>query len=155
MKAEKLYDFTNVKIGDKVITDLQFYSYPKMYTKKVVKITKTTFQVESYDEINSPNTGKIYKKDGGTPYPKDRSDHRSDHASVWTQEIQDEYDAFVADRNEKSKLKGEIENILASLAKTAKYCDDVGTLEFVKNTLIQATADINNLVRLGYDHQEK
>ena len=141
MKAEKLYDFTNVKIGDKVITDLQFYSYPKMYTKKVVKITKTTFQVESYDEINSPNTGKIYKKDGGTPYPKDRSDH----AIVWTQEIQDEYDAFVANRNEKSKLKGEIENILASLTKTAKYCDDVGTLGFIKNTLHQALTDITDL----------
>ena len=43
MKAEKLYDFTNVKIGDKVITDLQFYSYPKMYTRKVVKVTKNDF----------------------------------------------------------------------------------------------------------------
>jgi hypothetical protein len=141
MKAEKLYDFTNVKIGDTVITELQFYPFPRMYTRKVVKTTKTTLQLEGYHLDDPLKDGKIYKKDGGTPYPKDRSDH----AIVWTQEIQDEYDAFVANRNDKPKLKGEIENILASLTKTVKYCDDVGTLGFIKNTLHQAATEITEL----------
>src|ERR1700690_3582006 len=111
MKSNKSFDFSNVKIGDKVITDLQFYPYPKMYTRSVVHLTKTTFTVEGYG-IPVPGPGKVYKKVDGVPYPRDRM---TSNAIVWTQEIQDEYDRFDADRNDRSKLKGEIGKISESL----------------------------------------
>lgn len=133
-------DFTNVKVGDKIITDLQYYPYPKLHTDTVERVTKTTFQLQSYE--GRPGSGQVYKKDGGVPYPKS---YRTSCAIVWTQEIQDEYDAFVARRNECRQLKTDVEKIMFSLAETVKQCDDIGTLGFIKNTLAQAATEITDL----------
>jgi hypothetical protein len=141
MKSNKSYDFTNVKIGDKVITELQFYPYPKMYTRSVMHVTKTTFTVENY--ATPPGPGKVYKKVDGVPYPRDRM---TSNAIVWTQEIQSEYDAFVTERNDCSRLKGEIGSLSESLVQIVKYQTDSANLSFIKNTMEQAVAEINNLV---------
>jgi hypothetical protein len=87
----------------------------------VEKVTKTTFTIQGYN--GRPGSGKVYKKNGKL-YPAER---REPDAIVWTQEIQDEYDAFVANREDRLKLRADIDKILNSLVNVSKRHDDNAT----------------------------
>ncbi len=143
MKATLSSDFTNVKVGDKVIVKLSLHGVnPDLVTKSVAKVTRTTFSIQEYPE---QKTMPVYKKDGRIYGKGDRS-WRYQRLIVWTQEIEDEFNAIKQEAVERQELQASIRKTLAGLTRITDQCTNNATLSFIKNVLHQAASEITDLI---------
>lgn len=130
-------NFSDVKVGDKVITKLRvnwIYDRPEIRIRVVTKVCKQYFVLPSY-ESQAEGMAPRYKKNGDL-YGKNISVSRHDQTpKVWTQEIEDEYTTAMAQYEQRNQLRGSIEHSVAAISKLAGFGTDNPTLSYLDNLL--------------------
>lgn len=129
-------NFMGVKVGDKVITKLKWGwggDRPEMCVRTVTKVCKKYFVVPSYDSQDEA-MAPCYMMNGRR-YGR-QSTSRFDHTpQVWMQEIQDKFDAALAEWETRKNLRLSIEQSVLAINKLAGFGRDNATLSYLDNLL--------------------
>jgi hypothetical protein len=129
-------NFSDVKVGDKVIIKLRWgwgHDKPEMCVRTVTKVCKKFFVVPSYDGQNEA-LAPCYMMNGRT-YGKSSMARINDTPKVWTQAIQDEFNAALAEWGTRRNLRLSIEQSVQAIAKLAGFGRDNATLSYLDNLL--------------------
>jgi hypothetical protein len=139
---EKSSNFFDVKVGDKVITKLKLGwggDRPEMCVRTVTKVYKKYFVVPSYDSQDEAMAPCFMMN--GRRYGR-QSLSRFDHTpQVWTQEIQDEFDALMATWETRKNFRLSIEQSVLAINKLAGFGQDNATLSYLDNLLKTVVSD--------------
>lgn len=129
-------NFTGVKVGDKVITKLKWgwgHDKPEMRIRTVTKVCKLYFVVPSYDGQDEFMADRF--KMNGDRYGKKSTSRFDQTPKVWTQEVEDEFNALLAAYELRVQLRLSIEQSVLAINKLAGFGRDNATLSYLDNLL--------------------
>ena len=135
-------NFNGVKVGDKVIVRLKWGfggDRPEIRIRTVTKVCKLYFVLPSYDGQDEAMADRF--KMNGDRYGKKSTSRFDQTPKVWTQEIEDEYNALLVAWETRKNLRLSIEQSVLAINKLAGFGKDNATLSYLDNLLKTVVSD--------------